>query len=423
MHVTRRRLRAALLSLATLPALLVATDGSATPFGGTAMQPDAALLARARSGDAAAGATLFAADLVAALGRQRQGNLVVSPLSVDDALTLLAPGARGSSLQALLGALHSTVDAPSLLLDMARLRADMSGDGATLRIAAAAWLQQDLQVQPAYRELLTEAGAPPRPADFIRDADAARRAINAWIDESTAGRIHDMLARGALDETVRLVLADAIALDGEWATPFARRLTTPQAFHAPGADRSVQTMHQTGHMAYATGNGWRAVRLPYKGGRLDAMVVLPDPGVDPLAALPAVTAPQARNAFSDTLVSLALPRFELRSSVDLQPAMGALGLGLLFDPLRVDLSGIAGNRGDLAVGRALHQAMLSVDENGTIGAAATVISVVATALHAERIDPVQLTVDRPFLFVVEDSATGVPVFVARVSDPGAAAAA
>ena len=411
-----RRLARALLVVAALPALLVSADGSATPLGVSPMTPNAALLARARSGDAAAAATLFAADLIGALGATTPGNLAASPLSVDDVLSMLAPGARGDTGRALQAALHASVDPAALLADMAALRRDL-GTGAGLRIAAAAWLQQGFPLRDDYHRLLTDAGAPPRAADFARDAEAAREAVNAWIEENTEGRIAGMVPRGAFDETTRVVLADAVALDAAWAAPFAKALTTAQPFHAPGGDVPVPTMHRTESMDYATGAGWQAVRLPYQGGRLDALVVLPDPGVDPLAVLPAVTAPQAREAFAGTQVALALPRFEIRSRFDLQQALTALGLGDVFDPRRADLSGMAGQPGDLYVSTALHQALLSVDEAGTKGAAATVMGVSVTSARVHRTPPVPMTVDRPFLFVVEDSQHGVPVFVARVSDP------
>jgi serpin B len=378
------------------------------------VSPDAALLARARTGDAAAGATLFAADLLAALGREKQGNLVASPLSVYDVLALLAPGARGESAQALQNALHSSLGNRALLRDMAALRRDADG---ALRVAAAAWLHQGYALREEYTALLTDAGSPPQLVDFAADPAAARRAINGWIEENTAGRIPDLLPPDAITALTRLVLADAIALDAPWATPFRDGSTSDAPFHAPGADRSVDMMHTTTRFDHAEGAGYQAVRLPYENGRLDGLVVLPDPGADPLDLLPTVTAPGARDAFTRQMVDLHLPRFELSSSVDLATAMQALGLGLLFDEHRADLSGIAGAKGDLVVDRAVHQALLSVDEKGTRGAAATAVTVsLVSAVVAPRIVP--FTVDRPFLFIVEDTARGVPVFVARVTDPG-----
>jgi serpin B len=380
------------------------------------MQPDATLLAQANAGDAAAGATLFTDDLVAALARRKSGNLVVSPLSVYDVLALLAPGARGASAELLHRALHAPAGNDALLLDMARLRHDLSGDDAMLRIASAAWLQRDFAVRAAYRTLLTDAGAPPRQADFVADSAGAREAVNSWIAENTAGRIRDMVPPNVFNSMTRLVLADAIALDAPWAQTFNAANTREQAFHAPGADRPVQMMHMSASQLYAEGPGYRAVRLPYKGGRLDALVVLPDDGVDPLAVLPAATAPAARDAFTVEHVDLSLPRFELSSMVDLHDGLVDLGLGPLFEQSAADLSGIAGNPGDLVVDRALHQALLTVEEHGTKGAAATALTV---SLSSARIHPrtVSFAVDRPFLFAVVDHERGVPVFVARVSDP------
>jgi serpin B len=380
------------------------------------MKPDATLIAQAGGGDTAAAATLFADDLLAALARRTRGNLVVAPLSVYDVLSLLAPGARGASAELLRRVLHTPADNDALLLDMVQLRNDLSGADAMLRIASAAWLQRGFAVRDAYRTLLTDAGAPPRLADFAGDPAGARDMVNAWIEENTAGRIRDMVAPGVFNATTSLVLADAIALDAPWTSAFSTENTRERAFHAPGADRSVQMMHSSGGRLYAEGPGYRAVRLAYVGGRLDALVVLPDQGGDPLAVLPAVTAPAAHQAFTEHHVDLALPRFELSSSVDLHHSLVDLGLAALFARSTADLSGIAGVPGDLVVDRALHQALLTVEESGTKGAAATVVTVVPVS---KRIHPrtVSFTVDRPFLFAVVDRRRGVPVFVARVSDP------
>jgi serpin B len=411
----RRHLAGALLLGAMLPTLSTASDAAVgLRDDGRVTQVDSALLAQARSGDAAASEKLFAADLVAALAREQRGNLAVSPASIYDALARLAPGARGASAAALAKAMHSAVPSGQVLADVVALERTLNTADATLRIASAAWLQDGFDVRDVYRTLLAEAGSPLRIADFVRKLEASRVEINDWITEHTAGRIRDMLPRGALDDTTRLVLANAVALDAKWSMPFAKATTADAPFDTPSGRRSVSTMHLQTSYAYLEAHGWRAVKLPYQGGRLDALVVLPDSGVDPLTVLPAVLSTPG-DAFNGALVRLAMPRFEVTHSVDLHQPLAALGLGSLFTT-SADLSGIGGNPGDLAVGTALHRAWLSVDEQGTKGAAATVISVIATSAHRMP-DPVDFTVDRPFLFVVEDTSSGVPVFVARVTDP------
>jgi serpin B len=415
-----RRLRShfagALLLAALAPALATAGDAKVgLSDDGRVTQVDTALLAQARSGDAAASEKLFAADLVAALAREQRGNLALSPASIFDALARLAPGARGATAAALARAMHSATSSAQLLADVVALERALTGGDATLRIASAAWLQAGYPVRDAYSALLAEAGSPLRSTDFGRDPEASRVEINDWIAEHTAGRIRDMLPPGVFDAMTRLVLANAVALDAEWMTPFRTSATADATFATPSGQRSVSTMHLLGSLDYLEARSWRAVRLPYRGGRLDALVVLPDAGVDPLSVLPAVMSTASSDAFSTARVQLALPRFEVRHSINLGQPLAALGLGSMFSNA-ADLSGIGGNPGDLVVGSALHRAWLSVDEYGTKGAAATAITVFATSLRRMP-DPIDFTVDRPFLFVVEAGGSGVPLFVARVTDP------
>lgn len=412
----KRDLATALL-LAVLAGVLATASDGAVGFSeaGGPIAPDATLLAQAHSGDAEASEVLFADDLVAALAAESRGNLTVSPVSVFEALARLAPGARGATERMLLRALHSAVSTEQLVADVAALDSRLQGDGATLRIASAAWLQDGFPVRDEYVSLLSRAGSPPRSADFERDPEGAREAIDGWVSENTEGRIDDLFPPGSIDTLTRLVLANALALDAQWQTPFPKQSTTDAQFHTPSGWRSVPTMHLTTDLEYLDAGGFRAVRIPYKG-PLDAMVVLPDEGVDPLVVLPQASSPRAHAEFGQAKVNLSLPRFTVDQAIDLARPFAALGLGALFG--NPDLFGIGGAPGQLALSAALHRAWLSVDEAGTKGAAATGLSVGISALIAgPRPQPVDFTVDRPFLFVVEDATSGVPVFVARVTDP------
>jgi serpin B len=80
-----------------------------------------------------------------------------------------------------------------------------------------------------------------------------------------------------------------------------------------------------------------------------------------------------------------------------------------------DFSGMTGNR-DLSISDVIHKAFVSVDEQGTEAAAATAVIMKLTSIPAE---PVEVTVDRPFMFVIRDIEAGTILFVGRVMDPSA----
>ncbi|MGI8609342.1 MAG: serpin family protein [Candidatus Dormibacteria bacterium] len=339
------------------------------------------------------------------------GNLVVSAPSVFDVLALLAPGARGATATRLTTALHSGSTPGQLLADTVRLESELEVDGHTLSLARAAWLQEGFQIQQSYTSLLTRADAAPKAVNVEGDSAGAQKTINEWVAARTRGRIPDLLPDGALSSLTRLVLTSAMALDARWVIPFQHSATADAPFETPSGRRQASTMHAVATMDYASGPGYTAVRLPYQGGRLDAIVILPDPGADPLSLVPDLADVSAR--LSSTRVALALPRFTTSSSLDLVPALGALGLRPLFT--NADLSGIGGPPGYLMVSGAFHRTWLAVDEDGTRAAAATGLSVGATSAIGGS--PVLVTVDRPFLFVVQDRQHGVPLLVARITDP------
>src|SRR5262249_27011820 len=143
--------------------------------------------------------------------------------------------------------------------------------------------------------------------------------------------------------------------------------------------------------------------LPYRGGRLAFDILLPSPGQ--LGALITQLAGEGPlpllDGLEQTQVAIALPKFRLTSSLELEEPLSALGMPLAFKPGHADLSGIAGQPGDLSIGAVVHQAYLDVDEEGTEAAAATGVTIVAAGVRAKP--PIDFTVDRPFAFVLRDT--------------------
>jgi serpin B len=113
-------------------------------------------------------------------------------------------------------------------------------------------------------------------------------------------------------------------------------------------------------------------------------------------------------------VALTMPKFEYESSFGLKQALSTLGMGVAFTP-DADFSGMNGER-DLLIQDVLHKAFVSVDEAGTEAAAATAVIVGVTSIPAQ---PVEVKIDRPFIFLIRDIPTGSIIFVGRVLDPAA----
>jgi serpin B len=252
--------------------------------------------------------------------------------------------------------------------------------------------------------------------DYAGDPEAARALINAWVDDRTERRIPELLSPGDVDALTRLVLVNAIYLKAAWQQPFPETSTRPAPFTRPdGSTIDVPTMATSAEYAYAAGDGWRAVELPYVGGQLAMTILVPDDlaaFVDDLdaAAFAAIT-----DALAPAMVDLSMPKFGIETKADLVRTLAALGMPTAFDPERADFSGMtAAER--LYVSAVVHQANIDVDEKGTEAAAATAVVMRATSQPAER---VTLRVDRPFLFAIRDVPTGTILFLGQVADPAA----
>ena len=388
------------------------------------MPPDSMASTDAGRRHAAAADDRFGADLFRLLGAAGR-NTVFSPASVAAALQMALCGARGATAAQLVAALH--LDGPARAADGLRLLSDLlssagaggPGGGVIMRAPNTLWVQAGLPLSPGFTgQLVDIAGVTVRPADFQSAPAEARAQINDLIAEQTAGKITNLLGPDAVSAATRLVLANAVYLKAAWTFPFPARATADAPFYpgdAGGAPLSAATMRLTSDLAYLRADGYQAVLLPYKDSRLAMAVVLPEAGP------PAALAPRLASGLAPLLtgatrqsVALSLPKFRQRAGFGLIPVLQQLGVQDAFTSA-ADFSGITSTV-RLFISAVVHQAYIDVDEQGTEAAAATAVAMRPMALRRGP-EPVRMIVDRPFLFAIADTATGLPLFLGQVSRP------
>jgi serpin B len=426
-----KRCLPALLAIAVLVSACSAAPGSpgpsALPAGVELVQ---ARLARAvtSAADAESAARAINAlglDLIGRIG-SRTSNLVFSPSSIAVALAMARAGARGETavqMDLVLRSLGADDHAAAAnALDAAlngRSGTFKDGSGKSLdvalRIANTAFGQRGMAIAQGFLDALASRyGAGLHLVDYRSDPEAARQAINAWVDGRTEHRIKELLAPGVISPMTRLTLVNAIYLKAPWLVSFTDGATQPGPFARPdGSTVQAQLMRRGGSLPYAEGTGWRAVELPYVGGSLAMTVVVPDDLGAFEASLNAGELDQLVSSLGPRAVDLTFPRFGIETSAGLAAILADLGMPLAFDPDRADFSGIT-TAEQLFISAVVHQANIDVDEKGTEAAAATAVVMDTTSVPA---DPVTLRVDRPFLFLLRDVPTGAIVFMGRVVDP------
>jgi serpin B len=372
------------------------------------------------------GNSTFAFDLYHELRQEEDGNLFYSPYSISIALAMIYAGAQAETERQMAQTLHYGLDQADLhpafnALDR-QLTAAPAGaaDAFRLSIANSLWGQEGFPWREDYLDTLAlNYGAGLRLVDF-RDGtsrEAARQAINNWVEDETEGRIEDLIPPDILDELTRLVLANAIYFKGEWDVPFEEGTRDGDFVLLDGRTVTVPMMSRRTDTRLAAGDGYQAVELTYQGDRVHMILLLPEEGRFETfeQALTAGRLEQIVAGLARADLMLTMPKFTFETEFGLAPTLAAMGMPDAFDEAAADFSGVYDRSQEprnLFISHVIHKAFVAVDELGTEAAAATGVVAGIVSLPENNI-----TVDRPFLFVIRDRESGTLLFVGRVVDP------
>ncbi len=348
---------------------------------------------------------------------EKPANVVLSPYSIGAAMAMTLAGARGDNAAEMAKVLG--LDLPSERINDANAAVLSSLNSASsasfeLNVANAVMLtKQAGAVSPDYIALLRDKYG----AEVFHGVDLAT--VNGWVKQRTHGKIDSILDR--LDPLTSLVLLDAIYFKARWQMGFPSVATRAEPFHLLTGEAAVPMMHERDDFALAQRPGYRAIRLPYVGGRMAMIVLLPDADI-------ADTVRRFDENELETLlealrrapgpVDLSLPRFHASFSASLTAPFTAMGMHRAFNAEAADFSGITGkpqSQDPLAIDQIEHRAVIDVNEQGTEAAAATGVTMAATAAAPEPAEA--FTVDRPFLYAIVDDQTGAVLFEGEIVDP------
>lgn len=373
-------------------------------------------------------------------------NALLSPYSIETALSMAYAGADGETRDEMARVLHLNGGAEQVANEFGALQksiADiihmsavnppsMAKRGETnepiaLDIANRLFGQEGYDFRAAFLDLLrTKYEAPFEALDFKANAAGAAKTINDWVEQQTKQKIRDLIPAGALNRHTGLVLVNAIYFKAPWADPFEENSTAPRPFHPrDGAEVNVPTMSIQKTFGYARTNGLTIVSIPYIGRELQMLIILPDDVSGLAKAEAGLTAAQleswARLPMQE--VKLYLPKFKMQPpTLALTDALKKLGMKSAFDvpPGSANFDRIAPRRPNdyLYISDVFHKTFISVDEKGTEAAAATaVVMMHALALRQPISGPVEVRVDHPFIFAIQHRASGACLFLGHVVDP------
>ncbi|XP_068569752.1 plasminogen activator inhibitor 1 [Cebidichthys violaceus] len=346
-------------------------------------------------------------------------NVVLSPYGVSSVLAMAQLGAAGNTRRALTAAMGFSLQERGMSREQRLLQRDLSSEDG-VETASGVMVERKMSLEKGYRRALAKAfQSHPNQVDFTKP-DQAVSIINSWVSDHTAGAIPEFLASGSLTDETRLVLLNALHFQGLWKVPFDPKLTQERMFHcANGSNVPVHMMRLTNRYNYgefvtAEGVDYDVIEVPYEGDSLSMLLVSPFEPEVPLSMLSADLSSQRikqwRAELRNVKRQLAMPRFTLNSEVNLKTALLNMGLGDMFNLATADFTRITTDE-RLCVSKVLQRVKIEVNEQGTKGAAAT------AAVMFSRMAVEEITLDRPFLFLIQHKQTGAVLFMGQFNQP------
>jgi len=362
----------------------------------------------------------FALDLYLELPGEGD-NVFFSPWSLSSALAMTYEGARGNTSDEIRSVLYFSENDSLRRESFSALDRKINANYSryTLSTANALWVDSGFSLLDDYEALVRDTYlARADNLDFRTAPEEARQTINHWVKQKTAGKIVDLIPAGHVDSLTRLVLTNAIYFNGIWMKTFDPSHTWDEDFFTEdGRAVKVPMMRQDDDEAwfnYLETGGLQVLQMPYIGGRLSMMILLPhDQDIASLErSLSSEDLDRWRDSLEERRVDVYLPRFKLKSNYFLAEILADLGMPTAFSEM-ADFTGISPDR-PLFISHVIHQAYVDVNELGTEAAAATVFETSACA--KEPGIPV-FRANHPFLFLIVDDETGCILFLGRLSDP------
>ena len=369
----------------------------------------------------------FAMDLYAQIKTDPKfadKNIFFSPFSVSAALAMVYAGAKGNTRTEMGEVLKfDNVNDNNVHIGFRKLFEGFNDptNNYTLTVANALFGRKAYPFLQTYLNIVTQYYyALLKNLDFGANPGASRKFINDWVANNTNQKIKNLLIPKDVTQYTVAVLVNTIYFNGLWKLQFDVNDTISSEFHLTTAkSMTTKIMNLAGKkLKYAeiSSLSCKILELPYVGDEVSMYILLPD-SINGLPALESqLTSAKLNNAISlmqTAKVDVSIPKFNMTQRINLKDTLKAMGMIDLFWT-SADLSGIDGTH-DLFVTKAIHQAYIDVNEEGTEAGA-------ATAVLIGRQQPKMFKADHPFLFFIRENVTGSILFSGRVMTPPEAAA-
>ena len=341
-------------------------------------------------------------------------NTLLSPVSAASALAMCRNGAVGGTADEI-SAAFSNLSAEEINSGFSAFMKS-SSDAGSLRLANSVWLRDDgdrLSVEVSFLyECANSYGAQVYAEPFDK---TTLKKINRWVEEKTDKMIKDILD-GVGDDSIMYIL-NATAFSADWEDEFLTANTHEKRFtNIDGSTSAVQMMNGSAD-CYMENENCTGFAKMYKGENYYFAALLPNGDISKF-----VKGLGTKDGAEEVMgllkskeyrfTSVTVPKFSAEYAADLIPPLSSMGIKSAFDPAAADFSGMAkSNEGNVFIGRVTQKSRIDVTEKGTKAASATLVDVMDSAARDEK----RVTLDRPFIYMIVDAATDIPVFIGAVN--------
>lgn len=360
----------------------------------------------------------FATNLFASLYKDDNGqsdNLLISPFSVYCALGMLANGAEGETKAELLQALgQDKYDADELDVFARKMVQGLNtADPAVIfKTANSIWSDKHVVLKDEFIRLNQEQyDAQTFLIDF--SAPSAVSQINDWCKEHTEGKIPEIIKNIPGDAIAYLL--NAVYFKARWEKVFPENQTVNAPFYLEnGQTVEVPFMNNKIISLYNKNELFSTLALSYSTGTYYMNLIVPEENVSLQQVVETISQP---GYLSDHLkwnpseVEISIPRFEIEADYELINALRLLGIQTAFNRATAEFGALTEQ--DFFVSRVKHSTCLKVDEEGSEGAAVTLIGGATAPMYEKAV----FKADRPFLFLISENETGAILFIGKVGKP------
>lgn len=343
-------------------------------------------------------------------------NVIYSPLSIKYALKLLVEGAEGDT----------KTQIENLIKDEEITKYKNIKD--VLSLANAVYIREEYK--DTILDTYTDTVKDNYDAEVLYDEFKDAKNVNSWIEDKTFGIIKDLLKDNQVQNpNLRMILINALAIDMEWKSSFSTDDTFSGTFDKDGKNLEVAMMHKketlSENIAYKIDDNVTVLAMDleeYEGVQLEFDAIMPnhetlDTFINDRSKdnIDYYLKDLTKASETEDGLNISIPKFDFDYSIDLKEELKAMGMKDAFE-MNADFSKMTGDQ-TLYVGDAIHKADIEFSEDGIKAAAVTAFMMLAKSALMEPTHPIEVTIDKPFMFVIRDKETGEVWFTGAVYEP------